>query len=317
MTSKIITTLSTLLALVFLMSQCNTSNTSSPQKDTKDENTLALGKEYTAQLCNACHGASGSEGNRLAPPMIAVRDHYLETFEKEEDFIKAFTAFVLHPDTQKTQMPGAIRKFGLMPKMVYSEDKIIAIATYLYHEAPEKPQWYDQHRKAEKGSSAQQSESEDPYFKMAMATKKQLGKNLMNAMQTLGAAGAVDFCNTRALPITDSMSTVLNAHIRRVSDKPRNVLNQANEEEQLILTQFKKQMAKSGTTQPTSAEANGKKRYYYAIDTQAMCLNCHGTVGQEVKSETWAVIEKKYPNDKATGYQENQIRGMWVVEVEL
>jgi|TARA_B110000240_G_scaffold47236_1_gene53538 hypothetical protein len=41
---------------------------------------------------------------------------------------------------------------------------------------------------------------------IAVATKGVLGKNLLNAINTKGVAGAVDFCNTQAIPLTDSMA---------------------------------------------------------------------------------------------------------------
>jgi hypothetical protein len=63
-----------------------------------------------------------------------------------------------------------------------------------------------------------------------MKTKQELGKNLMQAIQTKGTAGALEFCNIKALPITDSMSNVLNASIKRVSDLERNPKNKANKE---------------------------------------------------------------------------------------
>ncbi|MEH6512333.1 hypothetical protein [Maribacter arcticus] len=63
------------------------------------------------------------------------------------------------------------------------------------------------------------------------STQKILVKNLMLNLQKNGAVAAVEFCNERAYPLTDSMAIIYNAKIRRVTDKPRNLENQANGKE--------------------------------------------------------------------------------------
>ena len=197
--------------LIISMVACN--NEISEGTTAKSQDDLAgfieMGANYTKSYCLACHAASGGENNRIAPPMIAVREHYLEAFAEEKDFVDAMIDFLNHPSKENAQMPGAVRKFGLMPKLNLDEDKLFAIATYLFHEEQEEPKWWREHRSKEHGEK-QGEEKEDPYFQMAMATKKELGRNLMMALEKFGAAGAVDFCHTRALPITDSVAQALN-----------------------------------------------------------------------------------------------------------
>ena len=62
-----------------------------------------------------------------------------------------------------------------------------------------------------------------------MATKGKLGKNLLNAINTKVAAGAVDFCNTQAIPLRDRMVIVKNAKESQLSNQPRNPNNIATE----------------------------------------------------------------------------------------
>src|SRR5690554_4696328 len=57
-------------------------------------------------------------------------------------------------------------------------------------------------------------------FTYASTTKATLGKNLTGAIMEGGTEHALDFCNVQAMPLTDSMSLVHNAKIKRVSDKP-------------------------------------------------------------------------------------------------
>ena len=66
---------------------------------------------------------------------------------------------------------------------------------------------------------------------MAFTTKSQLGKNLMGVMKEKGVVEALQFCAIKANILTDSMATVHQARIRRVSDKTRNPNNKASETE--------------------------------------------------------------------------------------
>ena len=42
-----------------------------------------------------------------------------------------------------------------------------------------------------------------------------------------------------------------------------------------------------------------------------MCLQCHGTAKTQVKQNTLDELTKLYPEDKALGYDINQVRGIW------
>ena len=54
---------------------------------------------------------------------------------------------------------------------------------------------------------------------------------------------------------------------------------------------------------------------YYPIVTKAMCLQCHGKKDINISSTTYATIRKLYPSDKAIGYGENELRGLWAIEM--
>ena len=47
------------------------------------------------------------------------------------------------------------------------------------------------------------------------------------------------------------------------------------------------------------------------------CLKCHGRVGHEIANETYAVISKLYPEDKATNYRLGDFRGAWKVRFPM
>ena len=149
--------------------------------------------------------------------------------------------------------------------------------------------------------------------KIAEQSQGALGKNLMNAIKTGGTEYAVEFCNIEAIPITDSMATLLGASVKRVTDKPRNPNNEANEAEMEHLKYLKDEMAKGNSPQPKVVDINGRKVGYYAIVTNEMCIKCHGDKGVTIEPATFAKIQKLYPTDKALGYKVEELRGMWVV----
>lgn len=150
---------------------------------------------------------------------------------------------------------------------------------------------------------------------IAQATQAALGKNLMQAIGEKGTAGAIEFCNIEAIPITDSLSKIHHATVKRVSDKNRNPKNTANEAELAYIENAKNQLADNQTIQPQLKEENGKWVAYYPILTNAMCLQCHGK-SEQISKEALAKIEAHYPKDQALGYKANEVRGIWVIEMK-
>ncbi len=151
---------------------------------------------------------------------------------------------------------------------------------------------------------------------IVLTTKGTLGKNLITTIQKDGTEAAVTLCNERAIALTDSMAIALNATVKRVSDKNRNPDNACNKEELAYINQAKNQLAKDGKASPKLIETDDKATGYYPIVTNAMCLQCHGTITEDITTQTLNKITTLYPEDKATGYAANELRGIWVVEME-
>ena len=151
---------------------------------------------------------------------------------------------------------------------------------------------------------------------IATSSQGVLGKNLMNAIKSGGTKYAVEFCNVEAIPLTDSMAHVLGASVKRVTDKTRNKENQANEEELSLIKNMKKELKDDNTPKPQLVEINGKMVGYYAIVTNEMCIKCHGDKNRDIEPATYKKIKALYPSDKATDYSVNELRGMWVVEMD-
>lgn len=156
-------------------------------------------------------------------------------------------------------------------------------------------------------------------FEYATSTKQILGKQLVGAITEGGTEHALTFCNIAAIPLTDSMSREHNATITRVSDQPRNPNNKANSKELEQINYYKSLLANGKTgkeIQPNVEVAGDMVHFYYPIITNDMCLKCHGTKNKEVKPETLALLSKLYPEDRATGYQGNKVRGIWSIHFQ-
>ena len=135
----------------------------------------------------------------------------------------------------------------------------------------------------------------------------------MLRLQKNGIEDAVVFCNERAYPLTDSMAIFHNAKIRRVTDKPRNLENQANEKELEYIEFFKSKVKNKETYKPILTTENGTTHFYSPIITNTMCLNCHGTPITNIDPKVSLLLSTKYPYDKAVGYTENEVRGIWSI----
>lgn len=151
---------------------------------------------------------------------------------------------------------------------------------------------------------------------MALKTKAELGRTLMASIQEKGAAGAVEFCSTRALHITDSMSTLLGARIKRVAEYNRNPFNKSTADELAYIQKVKAALAAKENPKPQLIENSDRITGYYPILTESLCLQCHGDKKTEITPATLAKINQLYPNDKATGFKLNELRGIWVVEMK-
>lgn len=148
----------------------------------------------------------------------------------------------------------------------------------------------------------------------AKQTGAVLIKNVTDAITEKGAEYAIGFCNTKALPLTDSMGKVQNISIKRVTDKPRNPSNLANTEELQYIRLLKNAAAAGEKPGPQLQEIDGKIVGYYPIITNDMCMQCHGEKSL-MAAELSAKLNKLYPADLATGYKPNELRGLWVIEM--
>ncbi|MCB0631548.1 MAG: c-type cytochrome [Saprospiraceae bacterium] len=120
---------------------------------TAPEGGLALLK----QNCYVCHNpAAPSHDEIVAPPLVAAKWRYSQSYSERAAFIENMTAYVHQPAADKALMRGPVRRFGVMPPTTLSEDTIRSIVTYIYDNELEAPDWFAGHFEEEHGASWKQ-----------------------------------------------------------------------------------------------------------------------------------------------------------------
>jgi len=147
-----------------------------------------------------------------------------------------------------------------------------------------------------------------------------LQAELKVAMQAGGPVAAIGVCNTQALPISREISAEHGMALSRVSLKNRSPANVPNEWQKAVLEDFESQKAAGEDinalvwSEIISVDGENKFRFMKAIPTGGVCLACHGeNISPEVKQQLSAL----YPEDRATGFREGDIRGAFVVSRKL
>jgi hypothetical protein len=135
---------SILLAAVVLVS-CNkaskkveyesTLKVTSSELESEIAQVSTKGYELMSQKCFVCHFPKPDSAKRnemIAPPMLRVQEHYKPAYPNKSNFVKAIKDFTNNPTKENTLMPGAVKKFNLMPKLMYNEKELQLIAETLY-----------------------------------------------------------------------------------------------------------------------------------------------------------------------------------------
>ncbi len=86
--------------------------------------------------CYVCHTEKPGqvpENQMKAPPMWGVRMHYIRRYPDKTIFIQRIKEWVKHPEKSKSLIPGAVKRFGLMPALPYPDEELTRIAEAIYH----------------------------------------------------------------------------------------------------------------------------------------------------------------------------------------
>lgn len=149
---------------------------------------------------------------------------------------------------------------------------------------------------------------------ISSAAQQRLGKNLMSAIEERGFQYAVSYCRLEASNITDSVALEQNATVQRVSDKPRNPKNAANDRELEYIQRYKRALEKEEDWDHQIDQNDRGITFYTPIITQPLCLNCHGELGADINDELYVRIRSQYPQDRAIGYGLSEVRGLWKIQ---
>ncbi len=140
--------------------------------------------------------------------------------------------------------------------------------------------------------------------------------HVSGAMKEGGTLYAVEFCNLEASEITDSLNNLYNCTISRVSDKNRNPQNALSTDTEKQLWEYFLSVQETEMIHDTVVMEGNQAVYYKPILTAMQaCLQCHGPK-EEIDPATYTKIRELYPEDEATGYGLNELRGLWKIEFD-
>jgi hypothetical protein len=151
------------------------------------------------------------------------------------------------------------------------------------------------------------------------AAQKALLQILMKKIESEGILGAVEYCNVNAFPLVDSLSKAHHASIRRVSNKWRNPKDAPTDDEVAIMEAYTYSVEQGQAPREEVFMEDNSTQVIYTRPIMmgaALCLQCHGTPGKELTQEVADKIKGLYLEDKATGYELGQWRGIWKVVLE-
>jgi hypothetical protein len=152
--------------------------------------------------------------------------------------------------------------------------------------------------------------------KAIRAFAEELKDALQQAIKTGGPDYAIQVCEEKAPEIATGISEEKGWFIGRTSLKFRNPINAPDSWELKVLRQFEERKARGEDSDDLEYSEvivkNGKKtfRYMKAISTKGVCLTCHG---EKIPSKVSEKLNELYPEDKARGFKEGNIRGAFTI----
>lgn len=151
-----------------------------------------------------------------------------------------------------------------------------------------------------------------------------LFRNLMGRLGEAQAAGgtvaAMQVCAAEAQELTGQTAEALAKQgirsIRRIGVRTRNPQNRQDSVDEAMIRHFLAGWSAGSTTPPTGKlvhlQNTDEIRYYHPVPMAASCLACHGSPA-DIAPLTRSALAKLYPQDKAVGFAEGDLRGAVVV----
>lgn len=135
----------------------------------------------------------------------------------------------------------------------------------------------------------------------------ELSTRLLAAMSNGGPAKAIEVCSKLAPKLAKEVGEQHHVSIGRTAVRLRNANN--------LPPTWAEPLLKDLPTKPVVQDLeDGRTGVLFPILLKVQCLTCHGPDDQ-IAPEIRAELARLYPNDKATGFQEGDLRGWFWVEV--
>lgn len=142
--------------------------------------------------------------------------------------------------------------------------------------------------------------------------QNRLKERLMAEVAKGGPAAAVEVCRTEAAAITAE----LNQGGLKIGRTSHGLRNPANAAPQWSAAWVQAQGGRKVAAGPKLAAVNlpgGAKGYVRAIGTASVCVTCHGPA-EQLAPPIRELLAQRYPQDRATGFVENDLRGWFWAE---
>jgi hypothetical protein len=155
--------------------------------------------------------------------------------------------------------------------------------------------------------------------KRAVAASDRLMSALMTELSAALAKGgpdeAVRVCGDVAQRITDETAKSEGFTVRRTSLRVRNPANAADGWETSVLQSWE-----SGAPADRTEVVDGPKgrdfRFLRPIRLRSLCVQCHGSP-EQIPDAVTAALRGRYPQDRATGFREGDLRGAVSVRIPV
>jgi hypothetical protein len=143
---------------------------------------------------------------------------------------------------------------------------------------------------------------------------------LFSTLEAEGPAGAVRICADVAQERTANHARE-GIYIRRVSQKVRNPANRPDAVELQKLEEFEalhrqKQLPAEAAEVRANPDGSRQLQYLRPIVVMEKCLACHGP-REQIQPAVRELLGRRYPGDRAVGYQAGDFRGAVSVRVTL
>lgn len=141
-----------------------------------------------------------------------------------------------------------------------------------------------------------------------------LSGELAKAIESGGPVAAIPICSEKARPLVEEVASRRRIGLSRLSDRPRNPRQAARGNDLAAIESFRTAIQNGTPPDPAIEEMPDGTTLVRlpVIVSQPLCLQCHGTAA-DITAATRDAIRKLYPEDQATGYQLNDLRGIWQV----